>query len=489
MPAEDELIISRFVGRETYLGQTLWETNATVNSLLRGIDITPSYVSFNDVIDNRVFQSTPLFMASQPFDYWRGDIIIRMRVLCTQYHRGRIRVTYDPFGDIFTNVDTYTTNFTRIVDIAKDKDIEFRVPYMQAMPFLRCYSGKRQNFHDITSQPLEIGLFSNGSLTFRVVNALSAPIDAAPAVLVFSVRAADNFELAGPRALPIDISTLQVQSNETMYDDPELVSTSNNPTSNVDPHRYLTNMGEVVKSFRTLLRRTNAFRTDVFSIPATATESDVLIRMTRPRFPLPYGYTPLTEFGLDLVDSAISPGTPRYFNFVHNTMLAWLMPCYLAYRGAINWDVNVDTVQDVNDMKIYRPTRLREMGNVSAAISVLSATSNAETVRTYLYNSSCLLEGGTLTNQKTQAGLQACVPDYNSARFRFANPLDVMTGTFPDGSEVDSIGIDITLNNGLATTSKCKVWTYVSAGPDFNFFFFVNTPAYLYCGEPEVVSP
>lgn len=486
LPPDDELIISKFVGREAYLGQTLWETNDPVNELLRGIDIQPSYVTFNNVVDSNVFQSTPLFTATQPFAFWRGDIIFRLRIICTQYHRGRLRVTFDPFGDIFTNTDTYTTNFTRVIDISKDRDIEFRVPYMQALPFLRAYSGQRTIFHNISAKPDQIGIFSNGSLTFRVVTSLSAPVDSAPVLLIFSVRAADNFEVAGPRALPVDISTLQLQSDEMVYENPELVSASNNPGSNADPHRYLTNMGEVVKSFRTLLRRTNAYRTDVFDLPITASQTDVLVRMVRPRFPLPYGYPPVGVEALDRADSAVTPGTERRFNFVHNVMLTWLLPCFLAYRGAINWDVNVDAVQHVNDMKIYRSYQVRTNSNKSATTAIASSASNPSMVRTYLYNSTCLLEGGTLTNQKTQSGLQACIPDYNAARFRFAHEREIFPGTFKDGSEIDSVGIDITLNNGLATTSKCKIWQYVSAGPDFNFFFFVNTPSYLYLGEPEL---
>jgi len=58
------------------------------------------------------------------FTYWRGDIIFRFRIISSQYHRGRFRVTYDSTGSAGTNISNTAVNqaacFNEVIDITKD---------------------------------------------------------------------------------------------------------------------------------------------------------------------------------------------------------------------------------------------------------------------------------------------------------------------------------------------------------------------------------
>ncbi len=62
-------------------------------------------------------QGTPLWLAQKPFSFWKGDIKIRMKFNCSMYHRGRVRISWDPVGAIGSTVDSTTEVYTKIVDI------------------------------------------------------------------------------------------------------------------------------------------------------------------------------------------------------------------------------------------------------------------------------------------------------------------------------------------------------------------------------------
>jgi hypothetical protein len=65
-------------------------------------------------------QFTPMSYAAFPFKWWRGDIIFRFKFICTRFHKGRVRITFDPINDISVSTPDYTTVFNEVVDIGAD---------------------------------------------------------------------------------------------------------------------------------------------------------------------------------------------------------------------------------------------------------------------------------------------------------------------------------------------------------------------------------
>lgn len=213
----DEMDISNIVQRESYLTNFTWTAANAVNTTLFSLNIRPTQrVYFNSTY----LSSTPMGHVAQLFEYWRGDIIVRFRFICSQYHRGRVRITWDPNGDVINNNDSTPTSITNIVDIAETTDVEMRIPYMQPT----CWSRNVSN-NDVTSVYHNRGYlrnigFDNGNLAVKVFTNQTSQVSSADISVLVSVRGAENLEFANPREVPSAAKFFALQSDEYALEAP-----------------------------------------------------------------------------------------------------------------------------------------------------------------------------------------------------------------------------------------------------------------------------
>jgi hypothetical protein len=130
------------------------------------------------------------------FKHWRGDIIIRMKVVCTKFHKGRLKISYDPRGDISTTDPAENAVYTEILDIGEKDDVELRIPYHQDLPWLKLDQTLTDNWAPGNALAPRAGI-DNGCLTVRVLTGLTAPVSGI-VNLNFFIRGAENFEFANP---------------------------------------------------------------------------------------------------------------------------------------------------------------------------------------------------------------------------------------------------------------------------------------------------
>lgn len=136
---EDEMSFAFLLQKESYLTQATWATSATPGSLLFSARVQPSSLCDRGTAvatNTYAIATTPVSWVSECFDHWRGDIIFRFKFIASQFHRGRVRITWDPLGDTTPTTDTTNVAFTKIVDLDQSCDVEFIVPYAQALPWL-----------------------------------------------------------------------------------------------------------------------------------------------------------------------------------------------------------------------------------------------------------------------------------------------------------------------------------------------------------------
>lgn len=135
---DDELIISTIVQRESYFDSFLWTDAQSTGTNLVDIGVTPEANLFLSGTGEDRGVMTPMSHLCKLFDNWRGDIIVRFKILCTKYHKGRIQVTWDPRTSPWPlPLDTTTsTNYSKVIDISKNTDVEFRIPYTQQTSYL-----------------------------------------------------------------------------------------------------------------------------------------------------------------------------------------------------------------------------------------------------------------------------------------------------------------------------------------------------------------
>lgn len=99
LESSDPLAIANITQREGVIGFFDWSGADGSGTTLASFPVTPMVCSGVDgaiVPTVRKISLTPVGYVSLPFRHWTGTLVYRFQFVCTQYHRGRIRVTYYP---------------------------------------------------------------------------------------------------------------------------------------------------------------------------------------------------------------------------------------------------------------------------------------------------------------------------------------------------------------------------------------------------------
>lgn len=97
----DELALSVFCAKPTLLARTYFWSSLQPMDPIFLLPVSPfhyiSELQTNSARpDMRRFQMTPCSLAAMNFRYWRGTMCVRFDVIKTQFHRGRLRLTWEP---------------------------------------------------------------------------------------------------------------------------------------------------------------------------------------------------------------------------------------------------------------------------------------------------------------------------------------------------------------------------------------------------------
>lgn len=486
LPPHDELSVNYLASKEAYLCQFPWASTDSPDALLFSAAVTPETFDA-DASANPLLFMTPMCFTSAMFAHWRGDIIYRFRFICTQYHRGRVRIIYDPSANATTNIlnttSTQSTVFNEIVDLTKDTNVEIRVPYQQALAWCQTFNPQQQ-----AQVPFTIGnattfkhlpTYTNGMLAVRVVTKLTAPVLSSTIQVIVSVRGADNLEFANPTDIAPWYSYFAPQSDEyEETESKEIIAGHSVPRT--DPQRYLINFGENIVSIRQLLRRFQYYRTITVAGSISATTVYKQIQMYK--IPPFYGYN--TQ-GWDIAKGLIVPASNFGFNYCATTYLHWIIAAFVGQRGSINYSMIQDgsypTMQCVARVPNYslpRPT----INSIAAAGSDAATTS-------FMKNTA--LNGATTSgmmaaNNFTTAGTTWQFPNYSAYKFNTTSPASLTVASGKDDTDLQSQ--NILLGCYKLSTAGVANHMYVGAGTDFMPVFFLNVPTiYAYSANPVAV--
>lgn len=470
----DELSVSNLVQRESFLTSFEWTTGRAPGDLLWGTSVHCNQVA-NDPGTVSVF-GVPMAYLAQMFRYWHGDIIFRFQVICSQYHRGRVRISWDPLKDISGVSDCETMTYTETYDIAQENDFEVKIPWMQDTTW--CSTGNdytKEKYSAAGGPALELGV-DNGKLSVRVLTQLTAPVATSDVTVAVSVRAAENFALANPRRISNVLTHFNLQSTVTPVAKHDLgndVYDLGNTVDEIDAS-YLVFHGEAVKSIRQLMRRYTLYRT--VSPQSNTSGRAVTFLSIQGRYPLAQGWDPN---GINSAVGIAVPGNHPY-NYVINTPMTWMAPCFVGQRGSVNWIVNPNSTEVLAHVSV---TRLPQTGRSAADHHALSVKSNTDSENQAAGTIFALptwkgLAGIALTHQRTQTGFSVQLPMYSRFRMHSTNPHSYALGSAFDETNVDSVAFAVSMKpaqSGLDTKTT-YIDFYAAAGTDYTCFFFLQVP-------------
>lgn len=490
LDGEDQMDISRFCQRESYLTQFTMNTVQGPDALLWNTRVTPLLFGVN----NDEIHPTPMAYMSTVFEKWQGSIKYRFQAVKSNFHKGKILLRWDPRAND-ANIQ-YNTVYSRVIDLAECDDFEICVGWGQSAPFLTCGDmNTTETFYSNTTRLLNNtnGQY-NGVLEVAVVNSLVSPSIDSPIQFNVFVSACDDLKFG-------EVSTdkmkqyglwatappaLRFVPQSGIVDGAAIAGTSEGATdapTNPDPIAPIAKtsavmdqtlnvfFGEAPKSIRELNRRYVLHRTDVRA--SSTTFNTKLLKIKDKGLGLWPGWDPE---GVDTVD-----GNPC--NITIPTFAQWFSPCYSGWRGSTRtkylFGGNTDTSPIVSRIGFTSDQRYSESS--SALADPQSATKRL----TYA-NGHFTAGGSATTNIGINDTIEVEVPYYNGIRF---SPARMPSASFANGchsAQVDTVLYNPNLATPELPATQAIIRSWKSVGEDFTFFFFTGCPI-IY--RNEIVIP
>lgn len=190
---EDEMSLAYLYQVPYYKNEISWSATAGQGTSLLSILLSPLSILNTD--SDTVGGHTTSYEYHVPFTYlsrfhkfWRGSIIVTLKIIKTQMHSGRLQVTWIPCNNPDAAPGITNSSFTKraIIDIRTEDTISLELPYLL--------------FSDYTSTlPVSPTLPYSGELDIVVLNDLRAPESCSQSVAIqIFYSAGQDFELAGP---------------------------------------------------------------------------------------------------------------------------------------------------------------------------------------------------------------------------------------------------------------------------------------------------
>lgn len=411
----------------------------------------------------------------------------RFQIVASAFHKGRLKIVYDPS---FPLSNEYNTNYTHVIDLAKERDFTVEVGWGQQWSFLQhknmiLNGGPIYSTSALGGAP---GLTANGILSVYVVNELTVPNSTADndiAVNVF-VSMGDDFEVANPFDLDIRAlswyepqfgeytpqsgemdmnqadADLTPEESAPMKPDP---SETMGPDLTTADHTLDVFMGDPVTSFRQCLKRYCYLHSLAFQ-GNTGFNKWILSN-----FPMYRGYAAGAEH------QAATPSDPTPYNYANMTMLNYVTPAFVCRRGGIRWKYmyNGSIVRGsdiIGLMSVERdPSTSNVYGqSVSTPLGIGNSTIS-ERVANELSTGGTGWPGLAVTPIQQNAALEVELPFLTEERFVPGKKGNVT------GTGTRNFFHDLTCYiDANGTTDVASVRAYCSVGEDFTLGFFTGAP-------------
>lgn len=489
----DPLNVREIAKRESFLTKFTWTIGTAPETLLWNARVDP--VTWAETASSPPsFHFPACAFAALPFEYWTGSMKFRFQIVASSFHKGRIKVVYDPR---FLANNEYNTNYLRIVDISEEQDFTVEIGNGQATTLLaHHYPGEDVVTQMYSTTPYAAFEQGNGVVGVYVVNELTTPnstVNNDIEVNVF-VSMGDDFEVFVPEdyyqnfvfkpQCGEEIDGFEPQSGKEVVpegqntEEPSAPLQKDTQTIGLDeishPQTNAVFAGEAVQSFRTLLKRYY-----LWNLIGSLDNVDTVITGRFANFPYLRGAV------TGAVDTAAGP-IP--YNYCNTVLLHWVRNAFSGWRGSIRYKMvprgqnnRSDSIQVQRAPSDKAAAHYRFNSNGSQVYSDLS-TARKNIVAEAKGNGLPKLDaplsgsnGSALTLSHVNGILEFEVPFQSAFRFEPGKPVDYT------GINVESGAWDYRAQYYGNSSSVTDIW--VSTGEDFQVYFFTGLPRMYY--EPS----
>lgn len=485
---EDEMVISTILQKESILTPIGWNTTDAVGTVIFNARVSPMLFGKIDIFDSgSVFRAsrvyhTPMSYLGMMFQHWRGDVIFDFEVICTKFHKGRLKLSWDPLGSSGTVALPENVVYTTILDIGENNRASIRVPYHTALSFLRLRTFAADNWTPGSSNPVN-PINDNGLLVVSVLTPLVSPVTPQNLAIMVRVRGGDNLELANLRSTLASTESLPPPSFFAVQGKDEVEIEVSEETfgdkGSIHPQRYALNFGECISSLRTVAHRMSLY--DVTNCPEDASLRYIMYQKSYSRLPPMYGWDPN---GICVANKVMSAGTGK-FNYVPTHPMTYIAMMYGAFRGGVNYTANpgADLYPYIGDIRVQRHTTTTLPSSRRGVVlsTATSALSNSEYAR-FLNSGVALTGGGAFTNSQTNGSISWNAPQLSGVNFNYTDPTYAMLGNASDQTNLECTTLDVLMKQASAntTTRHFSLATFAGSGVDWHCLWWLCCPTLDY---------
>nr|UBJ26099.1 hypothetical protein [Red panda picorna-like virus] len=517
LPGIDEMDINYICRKEAYIfSRDIGISSVEESHIMRVVGSPQLFRTSNGTGGFTKFCS-PMCYIADLFEYWRGDIILRLKFLKTQFHKGRFRLTYDPINQgPGTAVTDPPSRITHIIDIGETDEVEVRLPFLNSRNWASTLSQNvtGTTFWSSGGAITRNSLAFSGYMTLTLETAITAPggDSSDPISILLFARGAENLEFANPRSVPetswlnfpagqgpqslIEEKLNDFAPGDRLLDEAEQMSMVVGGDNNRIQSSSLVHdlyVGEKIRNLKELATRMTVFRTETGQLTLPHRED-----MGRPADML---YSRVRQNGIPWCRGVYQLGlinpSGRYvfyainsasqiFENVHTPYSVYIMAMFCGHRGGFQWVIKDDMTGGRATLSTVRSEACRTTSACFRGQELVVATGE---LPDYWYNTNLpnSYKGMNVIDGGVEPFFKIVSPNYNRYKF-YTVDTRYRDGRSDDDS--NSRGLELTkfstadrvfLDNSTITYTPLsfvnKVTTiYSAADSDWECFYFLNTP-------------
>lgn len=227
----DEMDFSYIVRKTAWFKTDTWNNSQVSGTVISTISVTPK----QELLIGGAYHYQPVAFVSRFFNFWRGSLVYRLKLVRTEFHSGRLQIAFFPGDVIATNTGNAAYVHRTIIDVREKSEVEFIVPFINNSPWKAT---------------------SIGTILVTVVDPLVAPATVSNSVtLLWEISGGEDIEFASPSILSSLTPTLFVP--QSGLNEARLIETVLG-SSSVEANPIIStsvSIGEKITSFRSFLKR------------------------------------------------------------------------------------------------------------------------------------------------------------------------------------------------------------------------------------------
>jgi hypothetical protein len=428
----DELSLTNIIMRESFVMTYPWDPQDPTGHLI-GLELVDPMVAVPDSLTGGI-TCAPSALGAMCHKYWTGNMRIRVSIVASKFHKGRLLIQYDP--ETATGVSETNVRYSHIMDISECSDATFDIGWGQNQPFR---SVAPFNARNVSPKPTMSSVrYGNGYLNITVLNKLVSATGSSDQVFVNVFMAGGNdLRFGSPTGENLArITTTQpptsVISPAGMVENHVVKFMDSSPSDNVFHEHF----GETTTSFRSLMKRYNYYSTLPTYETSTLTEDYTTAIQTQPMYPRPMMWSGAVK--PDIFYSNTNVDTTSV-TMNSTTMISFVSACFAATRGGMRWAVNA----------------LPLPGNVSSQNYAVDTLANVFVLSRN--DSSVIFENTSLVLDPNE------VSEWNHLSFqRIGQPERFMNGSFLSEGSKPFNKVEIPFYSPLKFTNQLRLtdWNY-----------------------------